>query len=84
MASRNRPHARIAAVLVVAIGLATATAPPAKAQDEGLWQRWVEEVTERDKFEIPFAVLFSLPAMIVTTPFWLAEIAYDKLTEEDE
>jgi len=83
MASRKRPSSCTAALLVVVLGVAVSAAPAAKAADEDLWQRWVEEVTERDRFEIPFAILFSLPAMILTTPFWLGELAYDKLTEDE-
>jgi len=84
MSARKRPRTRTAAVLIAVLGLAAVTPTAAQAQDEGLWQRWVEEVTDRDKIEIPFAILFSLPAMIVTTPFWLAEVAYGKLTADDE
>jgi len=83
MSMRKTTIVRFSATLIAALTLLAANPQLALAEDDGLWNRWVEEVTDRQAFEIPFAVLFSLPAMIVTTPFWLAELAVAKLTEDE-
>jgi type IV secretory pathway VirB2 component (pilin) len=81
---KKRAIPRIAAALAAVLAVMAAAPPPASAESDGLWQQWAREVTDRDKIEIPFAILFSLPPMIATTPFWLAELAFDKLTADDD
>jgi hypothetical protein len=83
MSMRKTTMARVTATLIAALTLVAATPQPALALDDNLWSQWVEEVTDRDTLEIPFAILFSLPAMIATTPFWLGEMAFAKLTEDE-
>ena len=83
MSMRKSRIARIVATLIAALALLATAPQTALAEDEGLWNRWVEEVTDRQAIEVPFVILFSIPAMIVTTPFWFAGWAVDKL-EGDE
>ena len=68
-----------AATLVAALALTAATPQPAVAEVENIWSRWTSEVLDRDsKWEIPFAILTSVPAMILVTPIWAAQLALEK------
>ena len=53
------------ASLVIAVGVPT----QASAADD-FWGLWASELTQRAWWEVPFATVASLPAMIVVTPFW--------------
>ncbi|MBW2268144.1 MAG: hypothetical protein JRH16_06175 [Deltaproteobacteria bacterium] len=68
---------RCAATLVAALALSAATPQTAAcAEVENVWARWTAEVLERDaKWEIPIALIASLPAMLVITPFWAGQLA---------
>jgi hypothetical protein len=77
--------ARAIAASIAALALLAAAPQAALAEMEGIWGRWADEVIHRPtKAEIPFAILFSLPAMIVITPFWWVQAAMDKMRGEDE
>ncbi len=70
---------RFAASLVAALALSAATPQPAIADVENIWGRWTSEVLDRDsKWEIPFALLVSVPAMILVTPIWAVQLALEK------
>jgi len=84
MLEKRTATTRVFATLIAAIALVVAVPQAALAEDENLWKQWASEMKERSPYEMPFAILFSLPAMIATTPFWLGTIAYDKLTEKDD
>jgi hypothetical protein len=71
------------ATAVTALALAVSAPGAALADVENIWSRWYQEVTTRDKPEIPFAILFSLPAMIFSTPFWAGMIAVEKISGDD-
>ncbi len=73
---------RFIATLIATLALVAAVPQAAFAEDENIWTLWAAEVTERSAFEMPFAILFSLPAMIATTPFWLGKLALEKLERE--
>jgi hypothetical protein len=75
---------RVCAFVAVIAGIALVP-PAALAEAEGIWSRWASGVTKREiKAEIPFVVLFSLPPMIVITPFWLVQVAVEKMGGEDD
>jgi len=77
--------ARAVAASIAALTLLAAAPQAAFAAKEGIWSRWAKEVVSRPtKAEIPFAVLFTLPAMIIITPFWWAQAAMDKMKSDDE
>lgn len=59
---------RAAAIVCTTIAV-WAVVPPAVHADE-FWGLWGREVVKRTWWEMPFAIVFSLPAMVVTTPFW--------------
>jgi hypothetical protein len=59
---------RLTAALAVCALLSWAT-PPAASADE-FWGLWASEVAQRAWWEMPFVIVFSLPPMVVTTPFW--------------
>ena len=71
MIARTR---RVLAALCMATALALG-APMSAAADE-FWGLWASEVRQRVWWERPFAIIFSLPAMVVTTPFWASTKAY--------
>lgn len=79
MSSATKTFATAAAMLALLLAVPGA----AQAKVDNIWSRWYKEVTNRDKPEIPFAILFSLPAMIFTTPFWLGELTIEELTRDD-
>ena len=84
MLPKRTGAARAIAALIAALALFAAAPQAALAEKEGIWGQWAEEVTDRaTKAEIPFAVLFTLPAMIVITPFWWAQAALDKIRGKD-
>ena len=37
----------------------------------------------RTEAEIPFAILFTIPAMLVITPIWLTQLAMGKMRGDD-
>jgi hypothetical protein len=75
---------RAIAAVIAALALLAAAPQAALAEDQGIWSQWAEEVTDREtKAEIPFAVLFTLPAMIVITPFWWVQKAMAKMKGDD-
>jgi len=61
------------AALIACFALVAAIPQTALAdEEEGLWSDWWNHVADREsKAEIPFAILFTLPPMLVVTPFWL-------------
>lgn len=73
--------ATCAAVLLLVAGLPGA----AQARDvDNIWSVWWEQVTDRQAAEVPFAILFSLPAMVFTTPFWAPMYLSQQLESEDD
>ena len=77
---------RLGAATLAALCLTLATPPSALADDppQGLWARWWDGATHREfAAEIPFAVLVTLPAMLVVTPIWLAAHGYERLTGDE-
>ena len=76
--------ARAVAALITTLALFAAVPQTALAEDQGIWAQWADEVADRPtKGEIPFAVLFTIPAMIVITPFWWVQKALDKMKGDD-
>jgi len=75
---------KILASGVAILGLVTAAPQAALAADvENIWARWFAEVTDREGPEIPFAILFSLPAMILSTPFWVGAVTLKALKNDE-
>ena len=75
---------RAIAATIAALTLFAAVPQAALAEKEGIWGQWADEVTDRQtKAEIPFAILFTLPAMIVITPFWWVQAAMEKMSGDD-
>ena len=86
---RNRGFTRTAAIAAAVYTLVVATPQAAQAEVDNLWGVWASELTNRSMAEVPFAVLTSLPAMILSTPFWFGVWSVDKIKnsgddEEDE
>jgi len=79
----NRRFTRATAVAVTVCALILAAPQSAMAKVDNLWSIWASEVTDRSKVEIPFVILTSLPAMIVSTPFWLGVWSVDKYKNRD-
>ncbi|MBW2287490.1 MAG: hypothetical protein JRG80_03415 [Deltaproteobacteria bacterium] len=76
---RNRGFTRVAAVAAAVCALVVATPQTAMAEVDNIWSIWASEVTDRSKVEVPFAILTSLPAMILSTPFWFGTWSLDKI-----
>ncbi len=75
---------RAIATLIATLALITAVPQAALAEDEAVWSQWIAQVTDRGTVaEIPFAILFTIPAMIVVTPIWLVQVAMDKMRGDD-
>jgi len=75
---------RVMTATIALVALLAAVPPAALAEGDGIWSQWASEVTNRNsKVEAAFAVVFSLPAMIVITPFWWVELAMEKLSGDD-
>jgi hypothetical protein len=83
MFAKRTAIARAIATLITVFVLVAAVPQTALAEEQGIWSQWVAEVADRSKPEIPIAILFSLPAMIVSTPFWLGQLALDKMRGDD-
>lgn len=84
MPSKRPSIARSLAAGIAIFGLLAALPQAALAADDGLWARWADEVTDRENvWEIPLAVIFSLPAMLVSTPFYWGNLALDALGDDD-
>lgn len=84
-----RGFARIAAIAAAVFMLVVATPQAAVAAVDNIWAVWVREVTNRSKVEVPFVILTSLPAMLISTPFWFGLWSVDKIksagdSEDDE
>jgi hypothetical protein len=60
---------RLLASFIAVLSLGVASPDSAVAVDN-IWAEWKNGVTQRSRVEIPFAILITLPPMIVTTPFW--------------
>jgi hypothetical protein len=76
---RNRGFTRTVGIAVAVCALVVATPQMALAKVDNLWGVWASEVTDRSKVEIPFVILTSLPAMILSTPFWFGVWSVDKI-----
>jgi hypothetical protein len=77
--------ARAIAASIAAVALLAAAPQTALAAKQGIWSQWAHEVISRPtKAEIPFAILFTLPAMIAITPFYWAQAALAKMKGGDE
>lgn len=77
---RQRLSTRIAATLLTALLLTAAAPVTASAEVENIWQRWTTEVFDREsKWEIPFALIGSVPAMILITPLWAGQLALEAM-----
>lgn len=70
-----RPRStRLRAALFAAL-LLFAAPLPAAADVEDVWGRWTTEVLDREsKWEVPLAVVVSIPAMLVISPFWAGQL----------
>lgn len=68
VSNRRARLKRSLAVLCTAVAMASSL--PVTAQADDFWGLWVREVPQRVWWERPFAIIFSFPAMVVTTPFW--------------
>ena len=78
--ARHRPP-RLRAALLAAL-LLCATPLPAAADVENVWGRWTSQVLDRNsKWEIPLALIASVPAMIVITPFWAGQLLLEALED---
>lgn len=76
---RNRGFTRAVGIAVAVCALVVANPQAALAKVDNLWGLWASEVTDRSKVEIPFVILTSLPAMILSTPFWFGVWSVDKI-----
>jgi hypothetical protein len=76
---RNRGFTRTVGIAVAVCALVVATPQMALAKVDNLWGVWASEVTDRSKVEIPFVILTSLPAMILSTPFWFGVWSVDQI-----
>lgn len=76
---RNRGFTRAVGIAVAVCALVVANPQAALAKVDNLWSIWASEVTDRSKVEIPFVILTSLPAMILSTPFWFGVWSVDKI-----
>jgi hypothetical protein len=65
---QSRVRSAVASVLAATVLLVVA--PSAAHAEDDFWGLWGRNVIERPVWEVPFAIIISLPAMIVTTPFW--------------
>ena len=84
MHGKNTRIFRSVAVLITIFALVAAAPQIARAEVDPFWGRWWKEVADREtKAEIPFAVLFSIPPMILATPFWLGMKAYSGLSDDE-
>jgi hypothetical protein len=81
--SRRTSQAKRAVALACTCFMLLASMPAAAQADE-FWGLWASEVKLRVWWEMPFVIVFSLPAMIVTTPFWAGTKAYVSLTSDDD
>ena len=80
---RKALSTRLAATLVTALLLSAAVPITAAAEVENIWQRWTSEVLDRDaKWEVPFAVIGSIPAMLLITPIWAGQLALEYFDDE--
>jgi hypothetical protein len=70
---------RAAAVTVTVFALVGAAPQAAMAKVDNLWKAWAAEVTNRSMVEVPFAVLTSFPALLISTPFWFGVWTLDKI-----
>ena len=85
MIARARRHprrTRIAAALAVCALLSWTSPKPAAADD--FWGLWASEVRQRTWWEMPFAIVVSFPAMVVTTPFWAGSKAVGAMKGGDD
>ena len=74
--------ARFAAAALVVFALVAPT--PAHAV-QNIWKKWYNSFQYREyKWEIPFAIITTIPAMVVVTPFWLGTAALEALESDDE
>ena len=81
---RKSRSSRIAASLATAVLLTTALPLTASAEVENIWSRWTSEVLDRDaKWEIPFAVIGSIPAMVLITPIWAGQLALQAIDGDE-
>jgi hypothetical protein len=76
---RNRRFTRAAAIAAGVCALIVATPQTALAKVDNLWGIWAKEVTDRSMVEVPFVILTSLPAMLLSTPFWFGVWSVDKI-----
>ena len=74
----NRGFTHATAVAAAVCMLAVVTPQTAMAKVDNLWSVWAKEVTDRSKVEVPFVILASLPAMLISTPFWFGVWSIDK------
>jgi hypothetical protein len=79
---RRTAMRRLLASFIAVLSLGVASPGSALAVDN-LWAEWKEGVTQRSRGEVPFAILITLPAMLVTTPFWAGAWAVGKLKGKD-
>jgi len=84
----NRSHRtgrRVIGSLIAVAFLMAAVPQSAFAEEKSFWAQWATAPTLTDRVsrpEIPIAILFTFPVMVVTTPFWLLKIGLDKMMEK--
>ena len=86
MASHRRKLLRTIAAVITTLALLAVAPTTALAQEEpGFWSIWAKQSWKREsKAEIPFAVIVSLPPMLVCTPIWLVNLGVGAITGGDD
>jgi len=74
----KRRITRVAAATVTAFALVAAP-QAAMAEVDNLFKVWATEVTDRSMYEVPFALIVSLPALVISAPFWFGVWSVDKI-----
>ena len=72
-ARRSRSTLRVTVALVAACSMLSWAGPNTASADD-FWGLWASEITQRTWWEMPFVIVVSFPAMVVTTPFWLGNL----------
>lgn len=72
---RSRTHRFLAATILVVWGLLLSA--PALAEERGPWGSWAYDLSERHWAEMPLVVMGSLPPMLLLSPFFLIQGAFE-------
>lgn len=83
MPARRSARTRLVAVALAVLVSTVALAPAALAKEQGIWSQWADQVTDREiNAEVPFAIVLSIPAMVIVTPIWLGGKALGAVTDD--